>query len=92
MNENLRRVTFVLQSETVEALAYVSERTGTSMSAIMREVVSEPIVMLASAFRGVPEKPDEAQLDLFRAHMVQVLNGAIVESRDVLGADVGRDL
>lgn len=92
MNENLRRVTFVLQSETVEALAYVSERTGTSMSAIMREVVSEPIVMLADAMRGVPDKPDADQLDLFRVHMVQVVNGAIVEGREALGPELGRDL
>ena len=89
MNANLRRVTFVLDLEAAEAFRYISQRTGTSQSAIMREVVSEPIRLLAQAMKGVPAQPNEAQLDLFRADMVRVLNGAIVESRDVLGPDVG---
>lgn len=89
MNENLRRVTFVLQAETVEALSYVSERTGSSMSAIVREVLGEPIVVLASAMKGVPPDPTDAQLDLFRAHMVEVVNGQIRDAQPVLGGDLG---
>lgn len=89
MNSNLRRATFVLPSETVEALMYVSERTGSSMSAIVRDVLGEPIVMLAGAMRGVPASPDEDQLDLFRTQMVGVVNGAIRDVVVVLGPGVG---
>lgn len=89
MNASLRRVTFVLQSETVEALSYVASRTGSSMSAIVRDVLGQPIVLLADAMKGVPERPDEAQLDLFRAQMVEVMNGQIVDARAVLGPALG---
>lgn len=89
MNSSLRRVTFVLQSETVEALTYVSDRTGASMSAIVREVLGQPIVMLAGALKGVPSDPDAAQFDLFRAQMVEHCNDAIVDARPVLGSRLG---
>lgn len=93
MNANLRRVTFVLQSETVDALTYVSERTGSSMSAIVRDVLGEPIVMLADAMKGVPAAPDEAQLDLFRAQMFGVMNDALRDAGPSFGAhlEVVRD-
>ena len=86
MNANLRRVTFVLQSETVDALTYVSERTGSSMSALVREVLGEPIVMLAAALKGLPANPDDDQLDLFRAQMVDVVNGEFRAAGTVLGS------
>ena len=89
MNANLRRVTFVLQSETVDALSYVSDRTGSSMSAIVREVLGQPIVLLADALKGVPAQPDAAQLELFRAQMVEVCNGQILDARPVLGEGLG---
>jgi hypothetical protein len=89
MNASLRRATFVLQSETVEALSYVSVRTGTSMSAIVREVLGQPIVMLAGALKGVPPDPDASQLDLFRAQMVGHCNDALLDARPVLGSGLG---
>ncbi len=85
MNANLRRVTFVLQSETVDALTYVSERTGSSMSAIVRDVLGEPIIMLAGAMKGVPVNPDADQLDLFRVQMVGMLNDVASDAGPVLG-------
>ena len=92
MNANLRRVTFVLDSDAAEAFRYVAARTKTSQSAIMREVVSQPIRMLAEALKGVPANPDAAQLDLFRVQMMRVVNGSLDEARDVLGPGVGVDL
>lgn len=92
MNANLRRVTFVIEAEAAEAFRYVSKRTGTSQSAIMREVVSEPIQMLAAALRGVPANPDAAQLDLFSAGMVRVLNESLEDARSLLGPGVGAAL
>lgn len=73
MNANLRRATFVLTSDQAEALRYVSDRTGASQSAIVRDVLGEPIVQLAEALRSVGSNPDRSQLDLFVGEMADLI-------------------
>lgn len=67
MNKNLARVTVVLTRPQADALKYVSERTGATQSAIVRDVFGESVVELAKAIRGVPENAtaDDRQAYLF---------------------------
>lgn len=73
--DKLARTTFVLLRETSEELDYVSRRMGVSRSVLVRDVLREPVSLMAGWLRRVPEDQpvtaeqaaqlgDEIQLDL----------------------------
>lgn len=51
----LVRSTFVLDRETHEQLGYVARRFGSTRSALVRDVLAEPVAMLARWVRALPE-------------------------------------
>ena len=54
---NLARTTFVLDRATADQLGYLSRRMGVSRSALVREVLAEPIATMAKLVEAVPDQP-----------------------------------
>lgn len=52
--DKLARTTFVLHRETADQLGYVAQRMGVSRSALARDVLTEPVAMMARWMRDVP--------------------------------------
>ena len=53
----LARATFVLDRETRDELAFISDRLGVSQSELVRDVLAEPVAMMAKWVRAVPDAP-----------------------------------
>ena len=61
MNTNLlARTTFVLNRVTHDQLDYISRRMNVSRSELVRDVLAEPIAIMAKWVLSVPETPTEA--------------------------------
>ena len=60
--EKLARCTFVLDKDTAQHLAYLSQRFRRSRSDIVRDVLREPVEVMATLIRSLPEAPTEADL------------------------------
>ncbi len=58
---NLARTTFVLARETHEQLDFISRRMGVSRSELVRDVLAEPVALMAKWVRSVPD--DLSQLE-----------------------------
>ncbi len=81
----LARTSFVLDRETHDQLQYLSFRMGVSRSELVRDVIAEPIALMAKWMLSVPDDPssvdvarvgDEMQLD-----MVDFIEGKAAEAR-----------
>jgi hypothetical protein len=81
----LARTSFVLDRETHDQLRYLSSRMGVSRSELVRDVLAEPIALMAKWMLSVPDDPtsfdvarvgDEIQLD-----MVDFIEGKADEAR-----------
>lgn len=81
MNKNLARVTVVLTRPQADALRYVSERTGATQSAIVRDVFGDSVVELARAIRGVP---DNASADDRQAYLFDLADVLETAANDVV--------
>lgn len=75
--DNLARATFVLSRSAFRDLAYLSGRMGQSRSALVREVLEQPIAEMAALLRGIPEQPTAEDLDLFRAEASRLVSGHV---------------
>ena len=53
----LARATFVLDRETRDELAFISDRLGVSQSELVRDVLAEPVALMAKWVRAVPDAP-----------------------------------
>lgn len=61
----LARTTFVLDRPTSERLSYIAKRMGVSRSSLVRDVLQEPIELMAKWVQCVPEdgsQPDAESL------------------------------
>ena len=76
-NETLARATFVLSKSAFRDLAYLSERMGQSRSALVRDVLEQPIAEMAALLRRVPAKPTGDDLDLFRDEARKLVDGHV---------------
>ena len=72
-SENLARATFVLSKTAFQDLAYLSERMGQSRSALVRDVLEQPIAEMAALLRRMPARPTGDDLDLFRTEARQLV-------------------
>lgn len=61
--QKLARATFVLDRETHDQLAMICSRMGVSRSELVRDVLAEPVAMMASWVCAVPDNPTEADKD-----------------------------
>jgi len=62
--DQLARTTFVLQRETHEQLNRISKRLGVSRSALVRDVLFEPVAMMAKWMDDVPPEPTPGDVEL----------------------------
>lgn len=69
--EKLARATFVLERETAEELRYVADRMGVSRSALAREVLTEPVAMMARWMRSVPRDASPEDLERLTGTMTR---------------------
>lgn len=66
---HLKRASFVLDRATAERLDFISQRMGVSRSALVRDVLAEPVAMMAGWLEGLPAEPTEADGAAFVARM-----------------------
>lgn len=76
-SEKLSRTTFVLNRETAEQLGYVSRRMGVSRSALVRDVLEEPVAMMAKWVSSVPADMTPADVERLTSQMSLDLDGLI---------------
>lgn len=53
------RATFVLARETSAQLDYISERMRVSRSELVRDVIAEPVALMAKWVKATPDAPTE---------------------------------
>ena len=58
--ENLARTTFVLDRATHDQLNYISRRLRVSRSELVRDVLAEPVALMAKWVQSTPDHPTEA--------------------------------
>lgn len=64
MNTNkLARTTFVVERVTHDQLEYISRRMKVSRSALVRDVLTEPVALMAKWMESVPDEPTESDAD-----------------------------
>lgn len=63
MNDDLlQRATFVLDKATAERLTAISGRLGVSRSALVRDVLLEPIELMHRWVTALPDRPTQEQV------------------------------
>lgn len=58
--DRFARATFVIHRETHDQLRTICKRMGVSRSDLVRDVLAEPVAMMAGWVSSVPENPTEA--------------------------------
>jgi hypothetical protein len=84
-SQKLARATIVLDRRVHEDLSYVAGRMGVSRSALVRDVLSEPVALMAKWVRSVPDDVTPAVL----ADLTQLMEGDITELVEAHTARVG---
>jgi predicted transcriptional regulator len=56
----LARATFVLDRSTHDQLDYISRRMKVSRSELVRDVLAEPVALMAKWIESVPDQPTQA--------------------------------
>lgn len=79
------RCTFSLPVDTAKNLSFVAKRMGVSQSAVLANVLDEPLADLAALFRGLPAKPTEADVLRLRGASVDVIRLRVREALDAVG-------
>lgn len=91
--DRLARTTFVLDRVTHDQLDYISRRMKVSRSELVRDVLAEPVALMAKWVQSVPEQPtatdaervgEELQLD-----MVEFIERKASELRQLRNPDKG---
>ena len=59
----LARTTFVLDRETHDQLDYISRRMNVSRSELVRDVLAEPVAMMARWVQATPDVPTPADAE-----------------------------
>lgn len=73
--DELVRATFVLRRDTGAQLAYIASRMGVSRSEVVRDVLAEPVALMAKWFAATPEEPTSADAERIQS----VVQGDLVE-------------
>jgi hypothetical protein len=62
-SQKLARTTFVLLRETHDQLEFVARRMGVSRSELVRDVLAEPVALMAKWVQSLPEQPTAEDKD-----------------------------
>ncbi len=85
----LARATFVLDRTTSERLGYISKRMGVSRSSLVREVLEEPIALMAKWVESVPDEPSQDQAEALFGTMHADLEKFLESKQQQLALVVG---
>lgn len=91
-SEQLARATFVLDRATSERLTAISRRMGVSRSALVRDVLAEPVELMHRWVQSLPDNPAPEDVQGLLGRMEQDLEGFLdsKESQlDLLTAEGG---
>jgi hypothetical protein len=81
--DKLARATFVINRETHEQLGYIAGRMGSSRSDIVRDILAEPISLMAKWVHSLPDQPtqEDAQKSsaLLQLDMLEFLSENVSE-------------
>ncbi len=73
----------MLERETHDQLNYISRRMGVSRSELVRDVLAEPVAMMAKWVRSVPDEPTPEDADksagLLQLDMLEFLTANVSE-------------
>ena len=78
--DRLARATFVLERETNDQLARIARKFGVSRSTLVRDVLTEPVAMMAKWADAVPANPTPEDAAAFMVAMEHDL-GALIDQQ-----------
>lgn len=87
--DNLARATFVLDRETSAQLDIISRRMGVSRSSLVRDVLREPVAMMAGWLdrvptdRAVTAADADALRDAMQLDLVEFIERQVAENQDL---------
>jgi hypothetical protein len=87
--DSLARATFVLDRTTSERLGYIARRMGVSRSSLVRDVLQEPIALMAKWVESVPDEPSQDQAEALFGTMHSDLEKFIESKQQQLALVVG---
>lgn len=76
----IRRRTFSLQSEVDANLTYIHRKMGIAKSALVNELLAEPVEVLAELMAKLPDIPTEQDLIRLRGQSVDVVRHKLAQS------------
>jgi hypothetical protein len=89
-SQKLARTTFVLDRITHEELNYIASRMKVSRSELVRDVLAEPVSLMAKWVRSTPEVPTEEEKDqvssVVQLDMIEFLNRTAAEIKEARGS------
>lgn len=77
------RVSFTLPPQVVKDLAFVSEKLGVSRSAILADILGEPLADLRSLLEQVPTQPTEGDVLRLRGKSEDIIAHRLSEVRSM---------
>lgn len=77
------RVSYTLPPEIVSDLAFISERVGVSRSAILADVLGEPLHDLRALLESAPPKPTKGDMLRLRGKSEDIIEQRLSELRSV---------
>jgi hypothetical protein len=83
----LARTTFVLDRETHDQLAYISRRMKVSRSELVRDVLAEPVAMMAKWVKATPEAPTPGERETLLGEIQHDFAEFVERKAGELGAD-----
>jgi hypothetical protein len=90
-SEELARTTFVLHRDTHEQLNAISRHLGVSRSSLVRDVLTEPVAMMAKWMGSVPAEPTPEDIgravDAMQGDLVGFMDRAALGFSEVGGRD-----
>lgn len=86
-----RRTSFTLPAPLYSDLSYVASRLGVSQSALLMQVISEPLAFMANTLQSIPpsETSNPDAVRRFRGESVEFVNHAYTDLMTQLDAMPG---
>lgn len=80
---NAVRMSFTVPAELAASISQVAERLKVSRSALLAQLLTEPMAELQRLIELVPPKPTEGDILRFRGESVALINQLVTEAQEV---------
>lgn len=81
MSSPVRKVSLSLPSPLVDDLVYLASRFGCSRSALVGELLAEPVAVFKALFESVPVNPTPEDVLRFRGQSAELIRDRIEQLR-----------